>query len=211
MPAPSRSFTMSTTGSSTVSLCACSPIAGVAEDVTQGIFLKLWSNPDSFVSGNFGAWIVRVARNRALDVLRSRAAHPEGEVPESMPAEDSLEDTALARIDAESVRNAIAKLPAGTARTDRARLFRRRDPSRDRALDGFAVGHGQDANSKWITAPARRARRSGRRMTSHDEMLDNVAVYALGVLPPAEAQVVAEHLQTLRGVPARIRSSCGRR
>ncbi len=33
-------------------------------------------------------------------------------------------------------------------------------------------------------------------MTSHDEMLDNVAVYALGVLPPAEAQVVAEHLQS---------------
>ncbi len=85
---------------------------GVAEDVTQGIFLKLWTNPDSFVSGNFGAWLVRVARNRALDVLRSRAAHPEGDVPESMPAEDSLEDTALARIDAESVRNAIEKLPA---------------------------------------------------------------------------------------------------
>ncbi|MFY9719846.1 MAG: anti-sigma factor [Candidatus Cybelea sp.] len=33
-------------------------------------------------------------------------------------------------------------------------------------------------------------------MTSHDEMLDNVAVYALGVLPPGEAQEVAEHLRT---------------
>jgi RNA polymerase sigma-70 factor (ECF subfamily) len=84
---------------------------GVAEDVTQGVFLKLWSNPGSFVSGSFGAWIVRVARNRALDVLRSRAAHPEGEVPESMPAEDSLEDTAFSKLNAESVRNAIAMLP----------------------------------------------------------------------------------------------------
>jgi anti-sigma-K factor RskA len=33
-------------------------------------------------------------------------------------------------------------------------------------------------------------------MMSHDEMLDNVAAYALGVLPSAEAQAVAAHLQT---------------
>ena len=45
------------------------------------VFLKLWSNPASFVSGNFGAWIVRVARNRAFDVLRARAARPEDEIP----------------------------------------------------------------------------------------------------------------------------------
>lgn len=33
-------------------------------------------------------------------------------------------------------------------------------------------------------------------MTSHDELLDNVAAYALGVLPPAEAAAVESHLQT---------------
>ena len=33
-------------------------------------------------------------------------------------------------------------------------------------------------------------------MTSHDEMLDNVAVYALGALPAAEAAEVAAHLKT---------------
>lgn len=33
-------------------------------------------------------------------------------------------------------------------------------------------------------------------MTSHDEQLDNVAAYALGLLPPAEASVVAAHLKT---------------
>lgn len=82
-----------------------------AEDVTQGVFLRLWSNPESFVAGNFGAWIVRVARNRALDVARSLAAHPQGEIPESMPAEDSLEDTAFSRLIADSVRNALASLP----------------------------------------------------------------------------------------------------
>lgn len=33
-------------------------------------------------------------------------------------------------------------------------------------------------------------------MTSHDEQLDNVAAYALGLLPPAEASAVAAHLKT---------------
>lgn len=33
-------------------------------------------------------------------------------------------------------------------------------------------------------------------MISHDEMLDGVAAYALGTLPPNEAQIVAEHLRT---------------
>jgi anti-sigma-K factor RskA len=33
-------------------------------------------------------------------------------------------------------------------------------------------------------------------MNTHDDMLDNVAAYALGVLPPTEAAAVAEHLQT---------------
>jgi anti-sigma-K factor RskA len=33
-------------------------------------------------------------------------------------------------------------------------------------------------------------------MTGHDELLDTVAVYALGALPPQEAQTVREHLQT---------------
>jgi anti-sigma-K factor RskA len=33
-------------------------------------------------------------------------------------------------------------------------------------------------------------------MTSHDEMLDNVAAYALGLLPESEAATVAEHLES---------------
>jgi anti-sigma-K factor RskA len=36
-------------------------------------------------------------------------------------------------------------------------------------------------------------------MTSHDELLDSVAAYALGLLSPAQAQEVAAHLQTCEG------------
>jgi RNA polymerase sigma-70 factor (ECF subfamily) len=87
--------------------------AMAAEDLTQVVFLKVWSSPDSFSSGNFGAWIARVARNRALDVLRSRASHGEGgELPVDLPVEVVLDDTVFARLDAANVRRALDTLPA---------------------------------------------------------------------------------------------------
>jgi RNA polymerase sigma-70 factor (ECF subfamily) len=85
---------------------------GAAEDVTQTVFLKVWNSPELFRGGNFAAWIVRVTRNRALDVLRSRATRNESELPEALPEDETIEDTAFARIDAERVRNALALLPA---------------------------------------------------------------------------------------------------
>lgn len=82
-----------------------------AEDTTQTVFLKLWTSPDLFHTGNFPAWIARVARNRALDVLRSRAFRSESELPDAVPEIDSLEDVAFAHIDAAKVRDALALLP----------------------------------------------------------------------------------------------------
>ena len=85
--------------------------AAGAEDITQAVFIKVWSSPELFRGGNFGAWIVRITRNRALDVLRSRATRNEGELPEAMPETESIEDVAFARIDAARVRAALAELP----------------------------------------------------------------------------------------------------
>lgn len=82
-----------------------------AEDVTQAVFLKIWASPEVFHDGNFGAWIARVTRNRALDVLRSRASYSECDLPGSMPAADALEETALAHVNAERARDALGQLP----------------------------------------------------------------------------------------------------
>src|ERR1700734_332182 len=48
--------------------------AGHAEDVMQEIFFQVWRNSDSFVQGrgSLGAWLVVVARNRSIDLLRRR-------------------------------------------------------------------------------------------------------------------------------------------
>jgi RNA polymerase sigma-70 factor (ECF subfamily) len=60
--------------------------AGHAEDVMQEIFFQVWRNSDSFVQGrgSLGAWLVVVARNRSIDLLRRRK-----------PA-DSVDDVVLA-------------------------------------------------------------------------------------------------------------------
>ncbi len=82
-----------------------------AEDVCQAVFMKLWSSPAIFQEGNFAAWIARVARNRSLDILRSRAAHTQVEFPESMPIEEQIEDVAFAHLNADTVRAALTRLP----------------------------------------------------------------------------------------------------
>lgn len=82
-----------------------------AEDVLQSVFLKVWNSPELFRGGNFGAWIVRVTRNRSLDVLRGRAVRNEGALPEALPEEEAIEDVAFAHIDAARVRAALAGLP----------------------------------------------------------------------------------------------------
>jgi RNA polymerase sigma-70 factor (ECF subfamily) len=83
-----------------------------AEDLTQAVFLKVWSAPEAFAGGNFGAWIGRVARNRALDVLRSRAVRSEAELPADVALEGALDDAVFANIDRQRVRSALTALPA---------------------------------------------------------------------------------------------------
>ncbi|MBV8354659.1 MAG: sigma-70 family RNA polymerase sigma factor, partial [Candidatus Eremiobacteraeota bacterium] len=82
-----------------------------AEDVTQNVFLTVWTRPEAFREGNVAAWLSRVTRNRCLDVLRSRASHQVDEVPVDIPAENALEDEILQRVDGAQVRAALASLP----------------------------------------------------------------------------------------------------
>ena len=45
-----------------------------AEDVMQEVFIQVWQNPRTFVSGrgSLAGWLAVVARNRAVDLLRRR-------------------------------------------------------------------------------------------------------------------------------------------
>lgn len=82
-----------------------------AEDLVQSVFLKLWTAPDSYRAGNFAAWIARVARNQALDVVRSKAVRAIDEMPADLPLEGTVDDVVFARLDGARVRSALGALP----------------------------------------------------------------------------------------------------
>ena len=50
----------------------------LAEEATHDVFLGLWQHPHAYVAarGSFGGWLLRVARNRAIDLLRRRREFP---------------------------------------------------------------------------------------------------------------------------------------
>jgi RNA polymerase sigma-70 factor (ECF subfamily) len=53
---------------------------GLAEEAAHDVLLGLWQRPDAYQPerGSFVGWIGRVARNRAIDLLRRQREHPFG-------------------------------------------------------------------------------------------------------------------------------------
>lgn len=90
-----------------------------AEDVTQDVFVTFWQRPERYVAarGAFGPWILRVTRNRAIDVIRRRGreqfADEEREpvLAERLADPDpDLDDQVWSRMMAREVRGALAEL-----------------------------------------------------------------------------------------------------
>jgi len=86
--------------------------SGHAEDVMQEIFFQLWRSPESFSSsrGSLGAWLLVVARNRAIDQLRQRrSAEPVDEVV--LASNTNLQSEAERSIIMQKVQGIIGNLP----------------------------------------------------------------------------------------------------
>lgn len=87
-----------------------------AEDVVQEVFLALWQKREAFdpQRGSFRAWIVTIARNRALNERRRDRSHAEvGDAAlDDVPADVLEPDEARwAERRRTAVRNAVAALP----------------------------------------------------------------------------------------------------
>ena len=92
--------------------------SGQAEDVLQEVFLQLWRKPTAFVQnrGSLGAWLVVIARNRAIDVLRRRK--PSDSVEDVVLASPvNVADEAERNTVMQKVRGVIANLPEEQRKT----------------------------------------------------------------------------------------------
>ncbi len=92
--------------------------SGQAEDILQEVFLQLWRKPAAFVQnrGSLGAWLVVIARNRAIDVLRRRK--PSDSVDDvALTSPINVADEAERNIAMQRVRSVIANLPEEQRRT----------------------------------------------------------------------------------------------
>jgi RNA polymerase sigma-70 factor (ECF subfamily) len=91
-----------------------------AQDVVQDVFLRYWRFPASFDAGRgrFMSWMLSVARNRAVDEVRSRGRRRLHETPPAEGADDPVDESAidparLAVLSAErqEIRAALSQLP----------------------------------------------------------------------------------------------------
>jgi RNA polymerase sigma-70 factor (ECF subfamily) len=89
-----------------------------AEEVLQDLFLQLWRTAARFDAsrGSMTAWLMVMARNRAISRLRLGNRHlvaddPEGFLLENAPAPGNLEDDAARLQLAARLRAAMASLP----------------------------------------------------------------------------------------------------
>jgi RNA polymerase sigma-70 factor (ECF subfamily) len=98
--------------------------AGLAEDASQDVFVRLWRRPETFIAerGRFLSWLMSVTRNRAVDELRARGRRrrreggPLGEPDEAAEplfSSDPVDPQGSAELheDQMAVRNALLELP----------------------------------------------------------------------------------------------------
>lgn len=93
----------------------------LAEDVAQEAFLRAWRHGQSYDPrrGTVAAWLLRITRNLAIDVLRLRRAEvmdPDVLAAMAPPSDISVEDAALTSEAAAAVRRALRSLPEEQSR-----------------------------------------------------------------------------------------------
>jgi RNA polymerase sigma-70 factor (ECF subfamily) len=114
---------------------------GHAEDVMQDVFFQLWQNPRAFIPnrGSLGAWLLVVARNRAIDALRRR--RPSDPVEDVvLPAKTNLASETECSWMMERVRVVIDGLPSDQQKSLQLAFFEGLTHSEIAAQTGDPLG-----------------------------------------------------------------------
>lgn len=90
--------------------------AGAAEEITQDVFLRCWTNVERYAptQGSLAAWLAAITHHRAIDELRSRRGKAQRrevsvEAFQYLPSYDARLDETLLRAE---VRGALETLPS---------------------------------------------------------------------------------------------------
>lgn len=89
---------------------------GLAQDVTQEIFLRLWNEPQRFdpQRGSLRSFLLREAHSRSIEKVRSEEARRQRESRSEFrdrPVHRDTEDDVITSLTSTEVRNALSQLP----------------------------------------------------------------------------------------------------
>jgi RNA polymerase sigma-70 factor (ECF subfamily) len=89
---------------------------GLAQDVTQEIFLRLWNEPQRFdpERGSLRSFLLREAHSRSIEKVRSEESRKQRESRSEFrdrPVLRDTEDDVIASLTSNEVRNALSQLP----------------------------------------------------------------------------------------------------
>jgi RNA polymerase sigma-70 factor (ECF subfamily) len=88
---------------------------GDAEEVVQEVFLSAWRSGHTYdpARGSTHTWILSMARNRSIDVLRARRRRPVQPLADGVDPPDSQDvpTQAVSNVDADAARVALNSLP----------------------------------------------------------------------------------------------------
>ncbi|MGD6818096.1 RNA polymerase sigma factor [Metabacillus sp. 113a] len=88
---------------------------GLAEEVMQDVFVKLWNGTHAFDSkkGKFSSWLLTITRNKAIDMIRKYAKHEHYELQDKdalISDEKPVDIMAEWNEEKEGIRKAVANL-----------------------------------------------------------------------------------------------------
>lgn len=88
---------------------------GLAEEVTQDVFLKLWQHPERWdpALGQLSSWLLTITRNASIDRLRREARHRTGDwqAPAESDPEAVVTPDLAAWADGQLLRDLLRQLP----------------------------------------------------------------------------------------------------
>ena len=114
-----------------------------ADEAIQEIYVKIWQRADRFVAGNYSpiSWLVAVARNHALDMVRARR-----------PQADELDGEAMEIADAGPSPEALTSAGEDGARI--AACMAQLEPDRAEAVKGaYLDGYSYDELAQRYSVP----------------------------------------------------------